>query len=46
MKSLGILLALPEETRLLPGHYHETTVGIERKTNPAWHGGVAFLKGN
>lgn len=28
------LLALPDETRLLPGHGPETTVGEERRSNP------------
>jgi glyoxylase-like metal-dependent hydrolase (beta-lactamase superfamily II) len=28
------VLSLPDETRLLPGHGPETTVGIERETNP------------
>jgi hydroxyacylglutathione hydrolase len=28
------ILSLPDETRLLPGHGPETTVGIERETNP------------
>lgn len=46
MKSLETLLALPEATRLLPGHYHETTVGRERLSNPAWREGIAFLQGN
>jgi hydroxyacylglutathione hydrolase len=28
------VLSLPDETRLLPGHGPETTVGIERRSNP------------
>jgi glyoxylase-like metal-dependent hydrolase (beta-lactamase superfamily II) len=28
------LLALPDETKVLPGHGPETTIGAERKTNP------------
>lgn len=28
------LLTLPDETRLLPGHGEETTIGVERLTNP------------
>ena len=28
------LLALPDETRVLPGHGPETTIGLERRTNP------------
>jgi hydroxyacylglutathione hydrolase len=28
------LLALPDETRVLPGHGPATTIGQERKTNP------------
>jgi glyoxylase-like metal-dependent hydrolase (beta-lactamase superfamily II) len=28
------VLTLPDETRLLPGHGPETTVGFERRTNP------------
>jgi len=28
------LLSLPEETRLLPGHGPESTIGTERRTNP------------
>jgi glyoxylase-like metal-dependent hydrolase (beta-lactamase superfamily II) len=28
------LLALPDETRVLPGHGPETTIGAERKSNP------------
>ncbi len=28
------LLALPDETRILPGHGPETTIGAERKSNP------------
>lgn len=37
------LLALPDETRVLPGHLQETTIGQERATNPfvrqsSWQG--------
>jgi glyoxylase-like metal-dependent hydrolase (beta-lactamase superfamily II) len=28
------LLALPEETKVLPGHGPATTIGAERKSNP------------
>jgi hydroxyacylglutathione hydrolase len=28
------ILTLPDETRLLPGHGEETTVGVERRNNP------------
>ncbi len=28
------LLALPEETRVIPGHGLETTIGLEREINP------------
>lgn len=28
------LMALPDETRVLPGHGPETTIGLERNTNP------------
>ncbi|MBW6457345.1 MAG: MBL fold metallo-hydrolase [Trueperaceae bacterium] len=28
------LLVLPDETRVLPGHGPETTIGLERRTNP------------
>lgn len=31
---VGKLLALPDETIVLPGHMEETTIGQERKTNP------------
>jgi hydroxyacylglutathione hydrolase len=30
----GRLMALPDETRVLPGHMQETTIGTERATNP------------
>jgi hydroxyacylglutathione hydrolase len=30
----GRLMALPDETRVLPGHMQETTIGAERATNP------------
>lgn len=32
------LLALPGETRVLPGHGPETTIGAERESNPFLHG--------
>jgi glyoxylase-like metal-dependent hydrolase (beta-lactamase superfamily II) len=28
------LLVLPDETRVLPGHGQETTIGAERNSNP------------
>ena len=28
------LMAIPDETRVLPGHMEETTIGIERRYNP------------
>jgi len=28
-----VLLALPDDTRVLPGHGPETTIGAERRTN-------------
>jgi len=28
------LMVLPDETRVLPGHMLETTIGRERQTNP------------
>ena len=31
------LLALPDETRVLPGHGPATTIGAERRTNPFLH---------
>ncbi len=37
------LLSLPEQTRLLPGHMNETTVGREQRSNPfvlAWKKGL------
>ena len=35
LQSIGELLeALPEETRVLPGHMGTTTLGAERRTNP------------
>ncbi|MEO6866750.1 MAG: MBL fold metallo-hydrolase [Gaiellales bacterium] len=39
---LDVLLALPDETPLYPGHIDATTVGHERETNPFVH---AFLNG-
>ncbi len=41
---LDVLLALPEETPVLPGHMEPTTVGRERRENPfvrAWRGEAA-----
>lgn len=38
---LDVLLAMPDEIRVLPGHADETTIGRERETNPfvrAWSG--------
>ena len=32
-----LLHALPDDTRLLPGHMGETTLGRERATNPFLH---------
>ena len=32
--SLGLLVQLPDETRVLPGHGPETTIGAERRSNP------------
>lgn len=32
------LMVLPEDTRVLPGHGPETTIGRERETNPFIHG--------
>jgi hydroxyacylglutathione hydrolase len=36
------LLVLPDATRVIPGHGHETTVGEERATNPFLQPGVRF----
>jgi hydroxyacylglutathione hydrolase len=33
-QSLRRIMALPPETRVLPGHGPETTIGIERRSNP------------
>ncbi len=33
----GLIDALPEETRVLPGHMGATTLGAERRTNPFLH---------
>jgi len=33
----GLVDALPEETRVLPGHMGATTLGAERRTNPFLH---------
>ena len=38
---MDVLLALPDETRALPGHTEETTIGREREHNPfvrVWRG--------
>jgi hydroxyacylglutathione hydrolase len=38
MRTIGELVeALPEDTRVLPGHMGETTLGAERRTNPFLH---------
>jgi hydroxyacylglutathione hydrolase len=38
LQSIGELLeALPDETRVLPGHMDATTLGAERRTNPFLH---------
>jgi hydroxyacylglutathione hydrolase len=31
------LMALPDETRVVPGHGPETTIGVERRSNPFLH---------
>jgi hydroxyacylglutathione hydrolase len=39
---MDVLLALPDATRVLPGHADETTIGRERRENPfarVWGGG-------
>jgi len=41
---MDILLALPDATRVLPGHAEETTIGRERRENPfvrVWSGAEA-----
>ena len=41
---IDVLMALPDETRVLPGHMDETTIGRERQENPfvrVWTGEVA-----
>lgn len=41
---MGVLLTLPDETRVLPGHADETTIGRERASNPfvrVWGGAEA-----
>ena len=41
---LDVLMALPDEMRVLPGHTDETTIGRERAENPfvqVWSGAVA-----
>ena len=38
---MDVLLALPDATRVLPGHTEETTIGREREANPfvrVWSG--------
>jgi hydroxyacylglutathione hydrolase len=38
---MEVLMALPDETRVLPGHTEETTIGRERRENPfirVWSG--------
>ena len=38
---MDVLLALPDDTRVLPGHTEETTIGREREANPfirVWSG--------
>src|SRR6266566_5172982 len=38
---MDVLMALPDETRVLPGHTDETTIGRERTENPfvlVWSG--------
>src|SRR3954467_3593688 len=43
---MDVLLALPDETRVLPGHTEETTIGREREANPfvrVWSGAEAEL---
>ena len=38
---MGVLLELPDATRVLPGHADETTIGRERRENPfvrVWSG--------
>jgi glyoxylase-like metal-dependent hydrolase (beta-lactamase superfamily II) len=38
---MDVLMALPDETRVLPGHTDETTIGRERRENPfvrVWSG--------
>jgi hydroxyacylglutathione hydrolase len=38
MRTIAELVeALPEDTRVLPGHMGETTLGDERRTNPFLH---------
>ena len=36
------LLSLPDQTRVLPGHGPETTIGAEKRTNPFFQPGSAF----
>ena len=41
---MDVFMALPDETRVLPGHTDETTIGRERAENPfvqVWSGAVA-----
>jgi hydroxyacylglutathione hydrolase len=40
---MDVFMALPDETRVLPGHTDETTIGREREHNPfvrVWSGGA------
>jgi glyoxylase-like metal-dependent hydrolase (beta-lactamase superfamily II) len=43
---MDVLLVLPDETRVLPGHTEETTIGREREANPfirVWSGAAPEL---
>jgi glyoxylase-like metal-dependent hydrolase (beta-lactamase superfamily II) len=37
-----VLMALPDSTKVFPGHGPTTTIGRERKTNPYLRAGVAL----